>query len=193
MLMRVIGITGTFGAGKGAVVEYLQEVYKVEHFSVRAMIARCAQDRYGVTVENRDDLRENGNRLREEFGPDILVRTAADYADKQKNCLIAVIESIRCLGEIDYLTKRYKNLFSLLAVDAEREERFRRITSRGDAVDKVSFEEFCRQESVELASTSLWGQNLMECFARANHVILNNRDKKELYTAVDRFLYRYLK
>jgi hypothetical protein len=189
MLMRVIGITGTFGAGKGTVVEYLQEGYRVKHFSGRAMIAKCAYDHYGVTIKSRDDLRINANKLRKEFGPDILVRTAADCADGQKGCHIAIIESIRCLGEIDYLIKRYKNLFSLLAVDTEKKERFRRAASRGDITDKVSFEEFCRQESIENASALPWEQNLRGCIARANRIILNNGSKESLRVAVDKFLY----
>lgn len=143
--MGVIGITGTVGSGKGTVVKYLQGLYKIEHFSGRAMIAKCARDLYGVTIKNRDDLRINANRLRKEFGPNILVRTAADCAERQKNCHIAVIEAIRCVGEVDYLEKRFKNLFSLLAVDAAQEERYKRIISRGSITDNVTFEEFCRQ------------------------------------------------
>lgn len=189
MLMRVIGITGTFGAGKGTVVEHLQEGYRVKHFSGRAMIAKCAHDHYGVTIKSRDDLRTNANKLRKEFGPDILVRTAADCADGQKSCYIAIIESIRCLGEIDYLKERFGNLFFLLAVDTEQKDRFKRIVSRGDITDKVNFEEFCRQESIELESTSLWEQNLRGCIARANRIILNNGSKEALRAAVDKFLY----
>lgn len=190
--MRVIGITGTFGAGKGTIVGYLRGGYKVKHFSIRTGITKCAYDHYGVLISNRDDLRIYANRLRKEFGPDIFIRRAAERADGQKNCHIAVIESIRCLGEVDYLVKRYKNLFSLLAVDAKQRERFKRITSRGDATDNVTFEEFCRQESIELESSSLWEQNLMRCIARANHTILNNGSEEDLHTAVDKFLYKDL-
>lgn len=186
--MKVIGITGTFGAGKGTVVEYLQGGYKVKHFSIRAMIAKCAHDRYGVTIKNRDDLRINANRLREEFGPDILARTAADCANGQENCRIAIIESIRCVGEIDYLKKRFGNLFFLLAVDAGQEERYRRITSRGGITDKVTFADFCRQEFAESESTALWEQNLTRCIARADYVIQNNGNEGDLYAAVDEFL-----
>lgn len=190
--MIVIGVTGTLGAGKGTVVEYLHGRYKIDHFSVRAMIAKCAYDHYGVMIKDRDDLRVNGNRLRKEFGPDILVRTAADCAEAKKDCQIAVIESIRCVGEASYLAERFGDLFLLLAVDAEQKERFKRITSRGDATDKVTFEEFCRQESAELVGASPWEQNLMECAARADYVIQNNGTEKDLYTAVDKFLDEHL-
>lgn len=190
--MIVIGVTGTLGAGKGTVVEYLQGRYNIESFSMRAMIEKCAYDHYGVKVKDRDDLRVSGNRLRKEFGPDILVRTAADCAEVKKDCSIATIESIRCVGEVSHLAERFGDLFLLLAVDAEQKERFKRITSRGDVTDKVTFEEFCRQESAELVNTSPWEQNLIECAVRANHVIHNNGSEKDLYTAVDKFLDEYL-
>lgn len=205
-MIVIIGITGTFGAGKGNIVKYLKERYetghspgrkmiakcKIEHFSGRAMIAKCAYDHYGVIVKDRDDLRVNANRLRKEFGPDILVRTAVDCAEGQKDCQIAIIESIRCVGEVDYLVERFGDLFLLLAVDAKQGERFKRVTSRGDATDKVTFEEFCKQESVELVSTSPWEQNLMGCVARADYVIQNDGSENELYAAVDKFFNKYL-
>jgi len=204
--MIVLGITGTIGAGKGTVVEYFQGRYKIEHspgrkmiakckiehFSGRRMIAKCAYDHYGVLVKGRDDLRVNANRLRKEFGADILVRTAADCAKNQQDCQIAIIESIRCVGEVDHLVERFGDLFLLLAIDAEQRERFRRVTSRGEATDKVSFEKFCEQESAELVGASPWEQNLMGCIARADHVIKNDGCENELFIAVDKFLNKYL-
>ena len=43
--MIVIGITGTLGAGKGTIVDYLVKNKGFNHFSVRSFIAQEIQNR----------------------------------------------------------------------------------------------------------------------------------------------------
>lgn len=43
--MRIIGITGTIGAGKGTVVEYLQKVHGFTHFSARSVLNEMIAER----------------------------------------------------------------------------------------------------------------------------------------------------
>ena len=47
--MRIVGITGTLGAGKGALVEYLQTRHDFKWFSVRAFLLREIEKR-GLTA-----------------------------------------------------------------------------------------------------------------------------------------------
>ena len=65
--MIVIGITGTLGAGKGTIVDYLVKNKGFNHFSVRSFIAQEIQNR-GMTV-NRDSLTEVANDLRSANSP----------------------------------------------------------------------------------------------------------------------------
>ena len=60
--MNIIGITGTIGAGKGTIVDYLVKEKGYVHYSVREFLAEEVKRR-GLEV-NRDTLTEVGNDLR---------------------------------------------------------------------------------------------------------------------------------
>ena len=62
--MIIIGITGTLGAGKGTVVDYLVKEKGFRHYSVRAFLLEKIRD-LGMP-ENRDSMHAVGNMLREE-------------------------------------------------------------------------------------------------------------------------------
>ncbi|MBQ4206222.1 MAG: AAA family ATPase, partial [Bacteroidales bacterium] len=65
--MNIIGITGTLGAGKGTIVEYLIEKKGYVHYSVRAFLAEEIKRR-GMEV-NRDTLTMVANELRANNSP----------------------------------------------------------------------------------------------------------------------------
>ena len=66
--MRIIGITGTIGAGKGTVVEYLTKPpHNFVHYSARTLLNKIIAER-GLP-EGRDSLRMVANELREARGP----------------------------------------------------------------------------------------------------------------------------
>ena len=65
--MIIIGITGTLGAGKGIIVDYLVKEKGFTHYSVRAYITEEIQRR-GMEV-NRDTLTQVGNDLRAAHSP----------------------------------------------------------------------------------------------------------------------------
>ena len=69
--MNIIGITGTLGAGKGTIVEYLIEKKGYIHYSVRAFIAKEIQNR-GLDV-NRDTLTMVANDLRATHSPSYIL------------------------------------------------------------------------------------------------------------------------
>ena len=65
--MLIIGITGTIGAGKGTIVDYLVSRKGFKHYSVRAFIA-VEIERRGMPV-NRDSMVIVANDLRREHSP----------------------------------------------------------------------------------------------------------------------------
>ena len=122
--MIIIGITGTLGAGKGTIVDYLIKEKGFVHYSVRAFIAEEITKR-GQEV-NRDTLTAMGNELRATHTPSYITDQLFERAKAEgKN---AVIESVRTPGEIASL--RQKGQFYLFAVDANQRIRYDRQLQR---------------------------------------------------------------
>jgi dephospho-CoA kinase len=180
--MLIIGITGTLGAGKGTVVEYLTGQKGFDHYSVRAFLLKEI-NRQG-RPENRDSMVEVANDLRRLHGPSYVTdQLYFEAARIGKNC---IIESIRTPGEIDSL--REKGQFYLLAVDADPGIRYQRIRERQSETDHISFETFTGNESREMDSADPNKQNLKACILRADFVLTNNGTKEELFLQVEETL-----
>ena len=173
----IIGITGTLGAGKGTVVDYLLK-RDFKHYSVRAFLTEEIKKR-GLEV-SRDNLVSVANDLRAKFGPSCIVE------ELHKRAMMAggnaVIESIRCPGEVEALRKKDK--FVLFAVDADIEARYTRIIGRGSFTDKISFEEFIAAEQREMESNDPYKQNLRKCIGTADHKFKNDWTVEELHGKV---------
>lgn len=181
--MLIIGITGTIGAGKGTVVDYLVDKYHFKHYSVRKFLTQILSEQ-GLEP-NRDHLTSLANDLREKNNsPSFIIEEL--YKEAHKNGGRAIIESIRTLGEIDKL-KSLGN-FYLLAVDADQNLRYQRAYDRKSPTDRISFEKFQADEQREMNSDNPNSQNLSGCINRADYKILNNKDLDTLKLEIDGFL-----
>jgi len=176
----VIGITGTLGAGKGTVVKFLLGK-GFKHYSVRAFLIEEILRR-GLEV-NRANMVIVANDLRERFGPSYIVEELYKKAEEEGGD--AVIESIRCPGEVEALKK--KKGFVLFAVDADIEVRYRRIIERGSETDRVSFDEFVADEQKEMSSDPNKG-NLRKCVEMADYVFKNDWTIEDLHRRVGKVL-----
>jgi len=180
--MRIIGITGTLGAGKGTIVDYLVQRHGFLHFSVRAYLTDEIRRR-GLPL-NRDSMVETANDLRARFGPACIVEALFRKAVSAGRD--AVIESIRTPGEIDAL--QATGAFTLLAVDADPRLRYERIVQRDSETDRIDFETFLANEAREMRSSDPNKQNLSVCIRRADFAINNDGDFDALYDAVEAVL-----
>jgi dephospho-CoA kinase len=178
----IIGITGTDGAGKGAVVDYLVQQKGFAHYSSSGQIITEITAR-GLPV-SRDTLRTVGNDLRREFGNDILIKRSLTQvaADGAAN---AVIESVRAKAEAETLQAAGG---VLLVVDADQQLRYERIVGRGSAKDHVTFETFCAQEALEMNDPDPNGMQKATVMQMANATILNNGDMSALHVRIDQWL-----
>lgn len=178
----IIGITGTIGAGKGTVVEYLKSK-SFHHYSAREFITREILAR-GLPV-NRDSMAEVANDLRARHGSDYVAVSL--YEEAERTGGDCVIESIRTVGEIEAL--RSKPDFRLFAVDADQAIRYQRIVARGSETDQIDFVTFQANEAREMDNRDPAKQNLRACIALADAVLKNDGTFEELFAQVDRALF----
>lgn len=178
----IIGITGTLGAGKGTIVDYLVSRKGFRHFSVRGYLIKALKQQNKPV--NRDTLTGLANELRALYGPSYIVDQLFEEAAQIKSP--AIIESIRTPGEISSL--RRKGPFVLLAVDADPELRYSRVIERKSETDSIDFETFKANEQREMHSHDPNHQNLAECIRQADHRLTNNGSTDELYEQVEQIL-----
>lgn len=177
--MIVIGITGTIGAGKGTVVEYLVQKCGFRHYSVREYLLEII--RKAGMPENRDSMTAVGNALRAAHSASFI--TDELYKRALHDGGNAIIESVRAEGEV--LSLRQKPHFYLFAVDADRKCRYERVHLRGSETDHISFETFVANEEREFRSTDPNRQNLERCIQLADYRFRNDGTMEELFGQVE--------
>ena len=168
--MVVIGITGTLGAGKGTIVDYLKTNYGFSHYSVRDFLIQEINKR-GLKVD-RDSMTIVANDLRLNNSPSYITdQLYLQAIEKNNNC---IIESIRTPGEI--ISLQNKTSFYLFAVDANPKVRYKRITIRKSDTDSIDYSTFLANEAREMNTTDPNKQNLSKCIEMADFVFNNDGD-----------------
>ncbi|MCD4755999.1 AAA family ATPase [bacterium] len=180
--MHIIGVTGTNGAGKGTIVNFLIKEYGFIYFSVRDFLIKDLQ-KQGLKI-NRENMINTANDLRGKYGADYIVTKLYQEAlDLNKP---AIIESIRCIGEVNSL-KEFPD-FKLLGVDAQQTKRYERSILRKTETDQISFPKFRELESLEMNSNDPYKQNLKACLEMADVVFKNNGTIEQLEEKVKAYI-----
>ena len=169
----IIGLTGTFGAGKGAVADILKKKGFAQLVMSDVLREEC---RKAGIDEGRDNLLAMGNKLRAEFGSGILMKKLIEKAKKEKYKDV-IIDGLRSLGEAEELKK---NKGKLIAVDAPLKVRYERVVKRGTSKDSITFEEFKKQEENE--------SQIRECVKKADYTVVNDSSFEELNDKVEEIL-----
>jgi dephospho-CoA kinase len=180
--MLIIGITGTLGAGKGTIVDFLKKEKGFTHFSVRAFIAEEIIRR-GMEV-NRDSMVLVANDLRKNNSPSYIIDCLYEKAVSIGQN--SIIESIRTPGEIYSL--RQKGNFYLFAVDADPQIRYERIRRRQSETDNISYQTFLDNEQREMDSADPNAQNVGKCMELADYKLWNNGTREQLNRQVEAIL-----
>ena len=180
--MIIIGITGTLGAGKGTIVDFLVKEKGFSHYSVRGFIIEEIKKR--KLEVNRDNMVVVANDLREKNNSAYIAEQLYERAKKSvNNC---IIESLRTIGEVESL--KAKGNFYLFAVDADAKTRYERISERKSETDNISYETFVENEKREMDSNDLNKQNISACIKLADFVLLNNGTIEDLNKKVEEII-----
>ena len=184
--MLLLGITGTDGAGKGTVVEYLVAHAGFVHYSARAIFQEVLRTRGEEAT--RANLRLVANELRAAQGDDFLITYYLKKTEEEKPERV-IIESIRAVAEAQTLKK---NGGILLAVDADQYIRYERVQKRRSSSDQVSFAEFKMHEELETNDPDPHGMQKRKVMAMAEYVLINNADiatfQKEIKIMIQKIL-----
>ncbi len=174
----IIGITGTLGAGKGTVVEYLKQK-GFKHYSARTFFIE-ELNRRGLPII-RDTMTDVADDLRRIHGPEYFAKESIRRI-AEEGVQNAVVESIRAIGEAEYIKSHGGVMW---AVDADIAVRYQRISKRMSETDKVSFEKFVADEQREFANTETTKGNLKGVIAMSDAVFTNNGTPEELFAQVE--------
>ncbi len=180
----IIGLTGSFGAGKGCVADYLVNQKNFAHYSARSFIIEELTSR-GLPV-NRDTMIDEGNRLREAHGPTYIFEQLVRKAKENRGN--AVVESVRAVAEAKYIKQQGG---VVLGVDADPQVRYERIVNRGSETDHVTFEEWHAQEVRESNPDDPTKQDIFGALRESNCIIMNTTTLEELYHNIDSFIEEY--
>jgi dephospho-CoA kinase len=179
----IIGLAGSFAAGKGTVVDYLKEK-GFTHFSASGFITEEVVRR--ELPVNRDSMIVVANDMRKHHGPSYIVDTLYERAKKLGGDV--VIESLRAVAEV----RRIKALGGVvIGVDADPAVRYNRAISRQSLKDNVTYDAWLAQEKAESNADDETKQNIFGALALADVVCMNNGTVAELHAQVDAFLAQY--
>lgn len=176
----IIGITGTLGAGKGTVVEYLK-TKGFKHFAVSDTFLVGEAVKRGLTPD-RIARRDIANEYRA-LGPTKLMEAVYEMA---KSAIDAgdnvIIEPQHTAGEVAFIQSIGGIEFG---VDADLQTRFDRISKRGSEKDNVTFEQFKAEQDFEMQQTDPNKNNLAASLKEADYIFYNNGTQEELFAQVE--------
>ena len=177
----ILGITGTIGAGKGTVVEYLKSKGFVQ-YSSSALLGELVEKEGNPKI--REFLSAKATHLQKEYPGGVVEK---NYREKflhetPKN---SIFESIHRMAEENFLRSVGG---VVIAVDADIETRYKRIFSRQEGEkDQVSFEQFKDNARVEDdgGGDEKRDNNIRAVISAADIVIENNGTLEELHEKIE--------
>jgi dephospho-CoA kinase len=170
----VIAVSGTLCSGKGLVAQ----IFKSKDCDIDTFSGAIKDELKSRGIEiTRHALQNEGNRLRKEFGGQVLAeRLLQKYKDSPRPL---VIDGLRNIGEIEYL-KKHSNFF-LIGVDAPLEFRWSLTQKRKSEKDFIDYDAFAALDARDKGyNEPLTGQQVGMCLTHADFLIYNDEEYDKL-------------
>ncbi|MFQ5406580.1 MAG: AAA family ATPase [Candidatus Micrarchaeia archaeon] len=187
-----IGLTGTFGSGKGSFSEILCRKTSCAFYSLSDEV-RKECERQGKSFQ-RDSLRAVANETRRREGVGVFAKRVLQKALKDEGKQVVIVDSVRTPGEVEALRNALGKRFVLVAVDAPLDVRYERVKERARAQEQLlSLEQFKESENVEMHSKDPFGQDLSKVMQSADYTVENTGSTKELEEKAGCLLKKFLR
>ncbi len=177
----ILGLAGEMVSGKGTAAKYLVKKYNGNAHRFSTMLRDLARRMH--LEESRDNLQKISQIFRQSFGEDVLARVIYHDVENDRHQII-VVDGVRRSFDIKYL-KTFPN-FKLIYIETSLEKRFIRTRARYENSDDEvkTFAEFKKDQKKE-AELQIRGLK-----KKADFIIDNNGDFKELYAQIDKIIAR---
>ena len=180
----IIGITGTLGAGKGTVVDYLVNKKGFKHFAVSDDFLAGEAVRRGLKPD-RIARRDIANEYRAKSPIGLMEAVYARGMETAQEGENIIIDPQHTAAEVGFIQSKGGIEF---AVDADLEKRYERIKMRGGEKDQVTYEQFVKQQTEEMQSTDPNKNNLSAAIKKADYLFQNNGTQEELFKQIEEAL-----
>lgn len=183
-MVRVIGLCGCIGAGKGTVSKILQKKLGYSPITIGDVVREhvinlgLQPNRETTDYESKKMLEENGKF----YWMNQVVKNIKEGTETKY-----LVDGVRLPSDDEILRNSFKN-YSLILVQASERTRFNRLKNRKRLGDPDTIQEFREQEERQILN-----YQVDETFSKADYVI-NNEDIsfKELEKVIDEFLEKYI-
>lgn len=180
MVVRILGITGTFQAGKDTVAALIGW----KKYSCSDII-REECTRRGLSIDTNQNIIDVGDDLRKSSGDAGILSKKALERIRKDGIENAVVVSIRTPAEVLALKNAENVDFRLLVLDAPISLRFERAKNT-TRFASIPFEEFRMQEEKQMKGGDVHNMHLAKVFEFADAKIVNTfSSTTELKAAVD--------
>lgn len=178
----IIGLTGPMAGGKGIAVEFLKSKGFFYSSTSERVREECRKRKIEITRNNLQDI---ADELRQRFGPEVLAKRTWEIVKKYPK---VVIDSIRGEAEVDFF--KTKPNFYLIGVTASRKLRYQRLISRSRESDPISWKDFLASDKKDFKSgKGKSGRNITACLKKANLLLYNNHEIKDLENRLEKWLF----
>lgn len=177
----IIGITGTLGAGKGTVVEYLQ-AKGFGHYSSSGILKEILAER-GLPA-TRGNMSPLADELMAKY-PGGVLHLSHERA-QGSGIKDYILEAIHRINEAEYI----RSIGGvIIGMDANIHKRYERSVKRGHGEkDNVSFEQFLEDAKREDEGHTGTGPNIRAVLKMADAIVINNGSLEELHAQIEEAL-----